>query len=201
MSEQPENVLKNWCDLVGAHSAIDWDHLPSLGLYMDQVLTLTEEELALLSADGTQPITSSMINNYVKDGVLPRPEKKKYSREHLAVLYMVCMMKSQLPLPQIAQLIRELEAESSTEMIYSAFIKRQSEELQEVAALSASAEGDRRKLARLAMEMALEANARHLAAVQILKSLEQDTPEKSAEKPSKAKKGAKKLEAEGEESA
>ena len=59
----------------------------------------------------------------------------------------------------------------------------QSEELQEVADLAAEADGDRQQLARLAMEMALEANARHLAAVQILKSIEQaDAAEKTAEK-------------------
>ncbi|MBQ3132938.1 MAG: DUF1836 domain-containing protein [Clostridia bacterium] len=211
MSEQTENILKNWCELVTKQSAIDWEHLPSLGLYMDQVLTLTEEELAVASIDGVHPITSSMINNYVKDGVLPRPDKKKYSREHLAILYMVCMMKSQLPLPQIAQLMQELKEENSIEMIYGAFIKRQTEELQEVADLAAEADGDRQQLARLAMEMALEANARHLAAVQILKSIEQaDAAEKTAEKQAakeekkeakSAKKAAKKAVSESEESA
>ena len=211
MSEQTENILKNWCELVAKQSAIDWEHLPSLGLYMDQVLTLTEEELAVASIDGVHPITSSMINNYVKDGVLPRPDKKKYSRKHLALFYLVCMMKSQLPLPQIAQVMQELKEENSTEMIYGAFIKRQTEELQEVADLAAEADGDRQQLARLAMEMALEANARHLAAVQILKSIEQaEAAEKTAEKQAakeekkeakSAKKAAKKAVSESEESA
>ncbi len=174
MNEQPENILKNWCELVAQDTAMDWEHLPALGLYMDQVLTLLGSELAVASEDGTNPITSSMINNYVKGDVVPRPEKKKYNREHLAILYMVCMMKSQLPLPHIRKMLHQLGEAESTESLYQDFTHLQTAELRAAADKTIAAGDDRQALARLAMQMAAEANARHLAAMQILRSIEQE---------------------------
>ena len=211
MSEQTENILKNWCELVAQDTAMDWEHLPSLGLYMDQVLTLLGGELAVASEDGTNPLTSSMINNYVKGDVVPRPEKKKYNREHLAILYMVCMMKSQLALPQIRQVLHQLGETESVESLYQEFTQLQTTELRAAADKAAAAGDDRRALAQLAMQMAAEANARHLAAMQILRSIEQEDEsvkraEKEAAKTEKkeakaARKEAKKSAAEREDNA
>ena len=63
-----------------------WESLPQLDLYMDQVMVLMERYLALFSDGKDKLITPSMINNYVKLGLIPPPVKKKYSREHLARL-------------------------------------------------------------------------------------------------------------------
>lgn len=48
---------------------------------MDQVITFLNKQLELFTMDGERLLTPSMINNYVKDGVLPRPVQKKYGRE------------------------------------------------------------------------------------------------------------------------
>ena len=61
-----------------------WEQLPTIPLYVDQVLLYLRDSLRFFERDGEDVLlTNSMINNYVKNGVLPHPEKKKYSRQHL----------------------------------------------------------------------------------------------------------------------
>ena len=80
-----------------------WDSLPDLGLYMDQVITLTERLFAPRLPKGET--TRSMVNNYVKSGLVPRPSGKKYDREHLARLLMVCVLKQALSMESIGRLL------------------------------------------------------------------------------------------------
>ena len=80
-----------------------WEALPDFGLYMDQVIVLMERAL-----DGVLPkgeLTKSMVNNYVKVGLIPRPVGKKYDREHLARLLMICILKQALSMEEIAALL------------------------------------------------------------------------------------------------
>lgn len=83
-----------------------WELLPDIGLYMDQVITLLQRAF-----DGMLPpgeITKSMVNNYVKAGLLRRPQGKKYSREHLAVLLEIAVLKQALSMEEIAQVLKTL---------------------------------------------------------------------------------------------
>lgn len=81
--------------------------LPDLDFYMDQVVALTEKHLYLLSYEGGQKfITPSMINNYVKLGIIPPPKKKRYSKEHICYLFIICTLKSVIPIQSIADLIK-----------------------------------------------------------------------------------------------
>ena len=91
-----------------------WDELPDIELYMDQVITLMGKFFGWLSPQGEQILTPSMINNYVKIGILPAPVKKKYSRSHLFRLIIICVMKRILPINDISALIETL-LESRTE--------------------------------------------------------------------------------------
>ncbi|MBS1327819.1 MAG: DUF1836 domain-containing protein [Oscillospiraceae bacterium] len=93
--------LNDWVAAVHDFAPTPWERLPELDLYMDQVITLMGKQLELFQVGEERLLTSSMINNYVKGGVLPRPSQKKYSRDHLAMLTMICMLKSVLSLPEI----------------------------------------------------------------------------------------------------
>ena len=86
-----------------------WQQIPDIGLYMDQVLTLTERTFAGVLPGGE--ITRSMVNNYVKSGLLPRPAGKKYDREHLALLIMIAVLKQALSMEEIAALFEYLCAD------------------------------------------------------------------------------------------
>ena len=47
-----------------------YDEIPSIDLYMDQLVGFLEDTLAPLYQPGEKIITRSMVNNYVKQGVL-----------------------------------------------------------------------------------------------------------------------------------
>lgn len=70
-----------------------WEQIPDLGLYMDQVVTYLERECKRLYGDGEKVFTPAMVNNYVKLGLVDRPTGKKYGREQLAQLLMICLLK------------------------------------------------------------------------------------------------------------
>lgn len=82
-----------------------WEDLPELDLYMDQVIALMEKYLSEPSTQESKLITPSMINNYVKLGIMPAPVKKKYSREHLAYLVIICSLKQVMPISNIKAMI------------------------------------------------------------------------------------------------
>ena len=63
---------------------IKTEDIPNIGLYMDQVTTFMDEQLeACKRYEDDKILTKTMINNYAKNNLLPAPEKKKYSKEHL----------------------------------------------------------------------------------------------------------------------
>lgn len=188
MKEIPEE-LQNWTEAISAYTPMEWERLPELDLYMDQVITLMDKLLSPFSHDGDRLLTSSMINNYVKDGVLPRPEAKKYSRDHLARLFMICMLKSVLSLPEINTILQGMTSEQGVDELYQNFIALQSQINQETASrIEAQKETDDNQLYQLAMAMALEANARRIAAAHILESLTPGDIKEAKEKDKEKKK-------------
>lgn len=92
----------------------NWSALPSIPLYMDQVMMFTGEALSLFERDEKQSLlTNSMINNYVKSGVVDHPVHKKYSKEHLSKLMMVGLLKQVLSIQDIAVLFSAMKTRSS----------------------------------------------------------------------------------------
>ncbi len=82
-----------------------WEEFPAFELYIDQVISFVCENLKIFCNDEEPFITSAMINNYVKNGVLHPPVKKKYDRTHLAKLIVICISKRILALSQISDAI------------------------------------------------------------------------------------------------
>ena len=105
------------------HKLPYWNDLPEIDLYMDQVIVLMEKYLSwYIEADSdTKIITPSMINNYVKLGIMPAPIKKKYSRVHIAYLIIICCLKSVIPISEIKNLIERRIASSSIEDLLNFF--------------------------------------------------------------------------------
>ncbi|HBT65885.1 MAG TPA: hypothetical protein DEB10_14595 [Ruminococcaceae bacterium] len=180
--------LKEWIASVEEYSPASWERLPELELYMDQVLTFMNKQLEPFSPDGERLLTPSMINNYVKDGVLPRPQRKKYSRTHLGMLMMICSLKSVLSLPEISGLLHGLAGEDGINGRYHEFATAHSDAMKEATARIADApQQDKESLYRLALQLSLEANARRIAAARILNMFIEPKSEKEKDK-EKAKK-------------
>ena len=80
-----------------------WDRLPDIPLYMDQVVSyLTRQMVCFEEGDG---LTSAMINNYIKDGLLARANGKKYGKEHLAYLTAISDLKQVLSVREMRTLV------------------------------------------------------------------------------------------------
>ena len=78
--------------------------MPRIELYLDQLLTLVSQELEFMAVPGEALVTGSMVNNYVKQGVIPAPRKKRYTRRHVASLLFVCALKRVFSIAQVSQL-------------------------------------------------------------------------------------------------
>ncbi|MFR8002128.1 MAG: DUF1836 domain-containing protein [Hydrogeniiclostridium sp.] len=169
MATSPKS-LSQWAQEAGRFSPPEWDRLPEIYLYMDQVLSYMDKQLELFERNSEDPLlTSSMVNNYVKAGVLPRPEQKKYSREHLTLLTLICLMKSVLSIPDISALLRCQLKEHTEKDLYETFCSAQSRALQEVCQrVQEGNEKGEDSLTQLAMELSVEASARRTAAERIL---------------------------------
>ncbi len=106
-----------------------WDTLPELELYMDQVVSLMERYLSVVNIqpeglDETDKIiTPSMVNNYVKKGYMPAPIKKKYGKEHLAYLFIICTMKQSLPIPVIHTFIESMLTVTTIDELMDMFVE------------------------------------------------------------------------------
>ena len=80
--------------------------VPGINLYMDQVTTFMEDNLASTKRhDDDKILTKTMINNYAKNKLLPPPEKKRYSREHLLMLIFIYYFKNILSISDIQTLL------------------------------------------------------------------------------------------------
>ena len=80
-----------------------WDELPDIEIYMDQLITLLDRYTTNFHIDSHQEklVTASMVNNYVKQKLIPAPIKKKYNQRHLARLIVITILKQAFDIPAI----------------------------------------------------------------------------------------------------
>ena len=87
MTIDTNNLLNSILDELSHLDYIHPGEVPNIDLYMDQVTTFMDEQLASTKRyENDKILTKTMINNYTKNNLLPPPVKKKYSKEHLLLL-------------------------------------------------------------------------------------------------------------------
>lgn len=91
-----------------------YKELPSVPLYMEQVITYVNGVLKPLSDKDKNVLTSFMVNNYVKAKIIDEPENKKYSKNHLGYLIAISLLKQVLSISETSLLI-ELDGDISKE--------------------------------------------------------------------------------------
>lgn len=85
------------------------EDIPNIDLYMDQVTTFMNSHLDNYKRFPDDKIlTKTMINNYAKNDLLPPPEKKKYSKNHLIILTFIYYFKGFLSIGDIQKMLRPL---------------------------------------------------------------------------------------------
>ncbi len=118
---------------------IDPDNMPDIPLYMDQVTHFMESLLGPTKRSKDDKIlTKTMINNYTKNKLLPPPEKKKYSKDHLLTLIFIYYFKSVLSLEDIKQLLCRIndrynqDSTPSLEEIFSTVFSMEEHQVEQI---------------------------------------------------------------------
>lgn len=115
------------------------EDIPSIDLYMDQVLTFMDRKLRSAVRPQTEDrvLTKTMINNYAKNDLLPPPVKKKYSKEHVLLLIFIYYYKGVIPMNEIQTLLQPLTdryfqngQEFDLESVYKEVVSLEKEQLE-----------------------------------------------------------------------
>ncbi len=106
MEKDIKEFLANLLKDLQAIGYVKPEDIPNIDLYMDQITTFMDKELAASKRyENDKILTKTMINNYAKNNLLPPPEKKKYSKEHVLTLIFIYYLKNILSISDIQALL------------------------------------------------------------------------------------------------
>lgn len=109
MKIESGRILESIIESLSAMEYVKSSEIPSIDLYMDQVLTFMNTHLGNAKRyDDDKIMTKTMINNYAKNRLIPAPEKKKYSKEHIMVLMFIYYFKNILSIGDIQSILNPL---------------------------------------------------------------------------------------------
>jgi len=204
MTIDVNDMLNSILESLARVDYIPADELPNIDLYMDQVTTLMEKELAATKRyEEDKILTKTMINNYAKNNLLPPPVKKKYSKEHVLVLILIYYFKNILSIRDIEQLLKPLtdrhfhtDHPIQIDKIYEEICSKEKsrvshiqEDISELAALSESMfqdalDDDRKNLQLFAFICSLSVDV-YIKKLLVEKIIDQLNPAEDTEKKSK----------------
>ena len=120
--------LRRWEKYLDNYRLPEWEAIPDFGLYMEQVIDLLKQYLDYLPPElkEEQFITASTINNYVRTKVMPEPIKKRYYREHIAYLIIICTLKQTLSIALVHRIIPMGLTRDEVETVYRSYVKQHS---------------------------------------------------------------------------
>lgn len=109
MKLDTHDMIKSILDNISAIDHIKTADIPNIELYMDQVTTFMDSQMTSSKRyPDDKVLTKTMINNYAKNHLLPSPNKKKYSKEHVLMLIFIYYFKSFLSISDIQALLSPL---------------------------------------------------------------------------------------------
>ncbi len=149
-----------------------WDKLPDIPLYMDQVVSYLSRQMVAMG-DG-DALTSAMINNYIKDGLVERANGKKYDQEHLAYLTAISALKQVMSVREMKVLTTVGREMRASERQYEYFCNYLDQAMSDAAAHIDENTSDR-DLPKLVLDLTMRSYAYGLAAHRALTILAQRT--------------------------
>lgn len=109
MTTNDKKILKNILESLKNLTYIKPEDIPNIDLYMDQVTTFMDTQLASTKRHPEDKIlTKTMINNYTKNNLLPPPDKKKYSKEHLLTMIFIYYFKGIMSISDIQRILNPI---------------------------------------------------------------------------------------------
>ena len=121
--QSPVQRLAAWLEDLEKFDLPDWESLPELDLYMDQVILLLNRYLSPMVGE-EKYVTASIINNSVRMKVMPPPVKKRYARIHLAYLIIICTLKQSLSISCIQRMLPPEHGEGDVRALYTDFVRK-----------------------------------------------------------------------------
>lgn len=118
--------FENWLTQYRQNQLPNWTDLPKLDLYMDQLIDCVNHYITPFTET---PITKTMINSYVKLGLVDKPIKKRYTRHSLAQIIIVSVLKSAFSLDYIKNGIEIAGHDISLEDAFTEFTAKFNDEL------------------------------------------------------------------------
>ena len=111
MTENEKEMMNSIFAKIAELDYIKPDEIPNIDLYMDQVTNFMDEHLGQSKRyEDDKVLTKTMINNYAKNNLLPSPEKKRYSKDHLLMLIFIYYFKNILSITDIQKLLGPITA-------------------------------------------------------------------------------------------
>ncbi len=134
-----QDMRKAILDLLDKLNTIEYinpETIPNIDLYMDQVTSFIDGQLAgSKRKDDDKLLTKTMINNYTKNDLLPPPVKKKYSKEHLLTLIFIYYLKNIVSINDIHSILKPItdnyfgnKDDHNLEDIYAEIFRMEKEE-------------------------------------------------------------------------
>lgn len=177
-----DKIEKLAYEIINYNEIKDYE-IPDIDLYMDQVTSFMDSKLSDFKRNKDDIILSkTMINNYVKDKVVPSPNKKKYSKEHMMVLIWIYHLKQTLSINDIGKLMNFIYEKEKNNIdyteIYNIFLELQKkssksfkmnlDDMFEAIKSNSKNFNDNEKLLLLVLELILNANLQKRLAEKII---------------------------------
>lgn len=157
--------LKELIERMQAERPSDWENLPDIELYRDQVLSYMKRQHSLQPEEAQ--LTGAMINNYIKSGLLPRANGKKYTKDHLVYLTAICSLKQVLSVGETDELLKLQPSITDARNFYEEYQNLLDGAFKDTAD-KLDWEGTEEQLAMAALQLAISSYAQKLACQKIL---------------------------------
>lgn len=95
-----------------------YQEIPDVGLYLEQTAKYISDALAPIQ---DASVTGSMISNYVKKGLIPKPVRKQYNREQIAQLIFISAAKSVVSMDDLGLMLSIQRKTYSCQRAYDYF--------------------------------------------------------------------------------
>lgn len=127
-------------DSLKLHEEIKPSDMPEYKLYISQLEEFLGKKLGRVPGDEEEhkTISKTMIQNYIKDGLLMPPEGKCYNRNHVILLILIYHLKPVLSIKDIKKLLNPIlmdvddEGNSAeVEHLYNTYLKLRENSLQD----------------------------------------------------------------------
>lgn len=122
--DYPAYDWDTYCAQIASLHLPRFKEIPDIPLYMDQLIGYVGKQVQVFALPSEKPLTSSMVNNYVKMRLVPQPQAKRYQPLHVAYLIVVCLAKRMYSMSEIERIVAiDVQHRFQVPDVYDRFIE------------------------------------------------------------------------------